>query len=262
MRYSQIQVGVLSEFFRYLLSRDLVQKKEGIVVGLILVVGIPSARHVELTVVVHCSDVVRAQRVEDVVVVVSSDSHWIAVRVNQFELCVVCVACCSRVVNSVRVVAAAAAADVVCVVIVVLNEAAVVVEISANELAAEIRRVRSGKVADAVESLIRSCDVDASSSVCVECSVACRSGDVVSSLLVGSVAGSVVGVRKVAGLLISLDHHRAHFDGNSNSAAGLFFLLMVSACAATAEAKSDVSTVLVAAASPVGPEEVAAIALN
>ena len=178
---------------------------------------------------------VRAQRVEDAVVVVSSDSHWIAVRVHQIVLSVVCVASGSGVVNCIRVVAAAAAADVVSVVDVVLNEAAVVVEISADELAAKICRVRSGEVADAVESLIRSCDVDASSGVCVECSVARRSGDVVSSLLVGSVTGSVVRVRKVAGLLISLDHHRARFDRNSDCAASLFFLLMISASAATAE---------------------------
>ena len=63
-------------------------------------------------------------------------------------------------------------------------------------------------------------------------------------------------------MLISLDHHPALFDGNADGAASLFFLLVVSAGAATAESKSDISAVLVAAACPVGPEEVAAIALN
>lgn len=137
---------------------------------MILVVGIPSAGHVELAIVVHCSDVVRAESVENTVAVVTSDSHWIAVGVNQLELSVVCVTSASGVVNSVRVVSAAA--NVVSVVGIVFNEAAVVVEVSADELAAEVRRVGSSEIADAVEALVCSCDVDGCSSVGVERSVA------------------------------------------------------------------------------------------
>ena len=232
----------------------------------LLVVGVPSAGHVELSIIVQCSDVIWVEGVEDAVVAVSSYSHWRAVKVDEFCVRVVGVSYGSSVndaacvVDNVRVVSPAA--DVVSIAFIVFNEATVVVEVATHELAAEVCRVRSGKVADAVESLIRSCDVDSCSSIGIECSVARRSCDIVSSLLVGSVAGSIVRVSKVASLLISLDHHRTRFDGNSDCAACLFFLLMVSAGAATTEAKSDVSTVLVAAASPVGPKEVAAIALD
>jgi len=208
-----------------------------------------------LSTVVQCSNMIWVEGVEDAVVAVSSHSNWRAIEVNNFHFRVVsvatgvCVEAAADVVDSVRIVTAAA--DKVGFVIVILDKAAIVIEVSADELAAEVCRVSCGKVADAIEGLVSSSDINACSSVCVQRSVASRSGDNVSSLLVCCVAGSIVRVGKVAGLLISLDHHRACFNRNSNCAAGLFFLLVVSASATTAESKSDVSAVLVAAASPV-----------
>jgi len=208
-----------------------------------------------LSTVVQCSNMIWVEGVEDAVVAVSSHSNWRAIEVNNFHFRVVsvatgvCVEAAIDVVDSVRIVSAAA--DKVGVVVVILDEAAIVIEVSADELAAEVCRVSCGEVADAIESLVSSSDIDASSSVCVQRPVASRSGDNVSSLLVCCVAGSIVRVGKVAGLLISLDHHRACFNRNSNCSAWLFFLLVVSASATTAESKSDVSAVLVAAASPV-----------
>ena len=110
--------------------------------------------------------------------------------------------------------------------------------------------------------MVRAGNVDSGASVGVEGSVASGSGDVVGALLVGGVAGGVVRISQVAGLMISLDHQVALFNRDSNGSARLLFLLVISASATASESKSDVSVVVVAAASPVGPEVVAAIALE
>ena len=223
-------------------------------------VWVPAAGHVEGAVVVHGAEVLRAQGVEDAVVIVTSYSNWRAVGVNQLEFGVVGVGARASVVDEVGIVSAAA--DVVSIVVVVLDESAGVVEVSTHELASVVGSVRCDEVADTVDGLVRAGNVDTGAGVGVEGSVASGSGDVVGALLVGSVAGGVVRISQVAGLVISLDHQVALLDRDSNGTARLLFLLVISAGATASESKSDVSVVVVAAASPVGPEVVAAIALE
>ena len=103
---------------------------------MILDVGIPSAGHVKLPIIVQCSDVIRIERVKGVVVAVASDSHWRAIKVDNFRFSVVLVAlytvvgAAARAVDNVWIVGAAADVVAVDVIGVGLDESAVVVEVS------------------------------------------------------------------------------------------------------------------------------------